>query len=180
MTRRRQTSRVARRAKAFSLDEVAVCTAIVGVMLVAALDTVGDAGVGRAQISMTAHGTMLAQQLLTEIVRKDYEEPDDAPVFGRESSESGGTRSAYDDVDDYDAWSSSPPKDVFGTAIPLTSGWTRSVVVSWVKTDDFTSTAASDGGVKLIQVTVSRNGQRVRTLSAIRTSGGDVIVSDPD
>ncbi len=155
--------------RAFSLAEVVVATFIVGVMLVAALRTVGSAARGRVAMANHERGVLLAQQLMSEILQADYVEPDESPVFGPEAGETGGTRGAFDDVDDYHGWTASPPQAKDGTALPGRADWERSVTVERVNEDLLTQVVDVDKGVKRITVTVSRGGQAYATLVTVRS-----------
>lgn len=163
-------SRCVRRKGAFSLAETAVSVFIVGVLVVAALNTVGAATVAQQAIGDRGKGELLAHDLMTEVLQQRYEEPDDTPTFGRESSESDGSREFYDDVDDYHAWNSSPPEYKDGTEIPDLSGWRRTVAVYWVDPSDLTNVIGADAGVKRINVTVTHNDKVMATIVAIRTA----------
>ena len=164
---------------AFSLIETLISVVLVGGLLVAALNTVGSAALGRGQMTDAARGMLLAQQLAAEILRQPYEEPIDTPVFGREATESGGDRSGFDDVDDYDAWSASPPQYRDGTTLSNLTGWTRAVEVVWADPNDQTKTVAYDAGIKRITVTLSFGAMDVASVTATRTRSGDAIVGDP-
>lgn len=163
--------------RAFSMVEVAISVVIVGVMTVAALDTVGAAKLGNQKTTSRKSGTLLAQQLMAEILTQGYAEPVDAPVFGRESTEIDGDRTDYDDVDDYDVWSSSPPEYKDGTPIPDLDGWGRHVSVVWADATDLLSTSGSETNVKRITVTVTYNGLEVASLTAVRTLARDNMES---
>lgn len=158
-------------APAFSLAETVMSIALVGGLLVVALNTVGNTASGRQKMSDRGRGQLLAQDLMAEILSQDYEEPVDAPTFGRESSETGGSRTNYDDVDDYDAWDSSPPEYRDGTAIGNLNGWRREVVVTWVDPDDLTAVSVTPTGVKRITVEVQRDGVPMAQLVAIGSVG---------
>lgn len=159
--------------RAFNMVEITISVVIVGGMMVAALNTVGAAKLGNHQTTSRKSGTLLAQQLMAEILIQDYAESDDAPVFGLESSESGGDRADYDDVDDYDGWFSSPPEYKDGTEIPDLDRWTREVSVAWVSATDLSLTSGSETHIKRIAVTVTYNGLEVASLTAIRTLARD-------
>ena len=106
---------------------------------------------------------------MAEILQQYYLEPDDTPVFGRESGESGGDRTDWDDVDDYDGWSASPPQDKDGTVAGNRAGWARNVAVVWVDPTDPSQTVGSDQGAKWISVTVTRDGKLITSLAALRS-----------
>jgi prepilin-type N-terminal cleavage/methylation domain-containing protein len=154
---------------AFSLIEVLVATGIMGVLLVAAMQTVGHSVRAEQSNAETCHGLWLAEQLMAEVLAARYGEPDDAATFGLDASEITGTRSAFDDVDDYNNWTASPPQDRDGTEIPDRSRWQRTVVVEYVSPDDLSTTLLSDHGIKRITVTVRRSGTTVANATAYRT-----------
>jgi type II secretory pathway pseudopilin PulG len=161
--------------RAFSLVEAAVSIAVVGIMLVAALNTVGAARLGEQKTGDRGKGMLLAQQLMTEILQQSYEEPVDIQVFGPESGEAPGSRANFDDVDDYESWAASPPQYRDGTAIPGLEGWTRSVHVDWVNPADLSQVVSSDTRVKRITVTVTRGDVLVASLAALRTGAADSV-----
>ncbi len=154
---------------AFSLIEVLVATAIMGVLLVAAMQTVGNSVRAERSTADSCHGLWLAQQLMAEVRAAKYGEPDETPAFGAEVLETGGTRSAFDDVDDYHNWSASPPQDPDGTAIPDRAGWQRTVAVDYLNANDLSAEVGLDHGVKRITVVVQRNGETLAQTTGIRT-----------
>lgn len=159
--------------RAFSMIEVIISMVVVAGMTVAALNTVGAAKMGSQKITSRNSGTLLAQQLMAEILTQSYAEPVEAPVFGAEPSESGSFRTDFDDVDDYDTWSASPPQYKDGTVIPDLDGWARQVSVAWVNATDLSLTSSTETNVKRITVTVTYNGVEVASLTAVRTLARD-------
>ncbi|MEE9211831.1 MAG: hypothetical protein V3U29_04175 [Phycisphaeraceae bacterium] len=143
---------------------------LVGVLFVAAMNLVGASKFSQYKTADRQRGNLLAQALMAEILSQAYEEPVDTVNFGRESSESGGDRADWDDVDDYDGWSSSPPEYKDGTPMAVTPGWDRSVSVQWVTPSDLTQVLANPTGVKRITVTVAHNTVPVAKLVAVRTA----------
>jgi len=159
--------------RGFTLVEAVMSMLIVGLMLVAALNTVGASKIAQARNAEQSLGPMLAEDLMAEILSQNYQEPTDPVQFGREAGEPGGDRSTWDDVDDYDGWDSSPPEvlqNKDGTAIPDLSGWGREVKVVFVD-PGLVNTSVSDIGLKRIQVTVTHMGRVVAELWGLRTSG---------
>ena len=165
----RQTS-TTRNTTGFSLVEAVVATLIVGILLVAVMNTVGFSNAAQYKSTEQARGEALAQAIMAEILNQAYEEPDDIPSFGRESSESGGSRTTWDDVDDFNEWSASPPEQPDSTQLPNFNGWTRRVSVEWVNPNDLSQTASTETGVKRITVTIERNNRVIASLIAIRTN----------
>lgn len=139
-----------------SLVEVAVSTLLVGVVVVAALRTVGAATSSQFANGQRAQAVLLAKELADEILDLPYEDADVADNLGAEASEAvGGDRTAFDDVDDYDAWTSTPPVRRNGDTLPATNTWTRSVIVQYVDPNDLETTVEEDQGIKRVQIDVS-------------------------
>jgi prepilin-type N-terminal cleavage/methylation domain-containing protein len=155
--------------RAFSLVEVVIATIIMGVLLVAAMQTVGHSVRAERSNADQSIGFRLAQQLMSEALLAKYVEPDETPTFGPEAAEAVGPRSGFDDVDDYHNWSASPPVNRDGTQIPDRTDWERTVTVEYVNPNNLTSTVGGDQGVKRITVVVKRNDKMVAQLSGIRT-----------
>jgi len=166
-----------RRRRGFTLVEAMISIVIVGGLLVVALRTAGASRYGRYKMGQRQRGLMLAREMMSEILNQSYAEPVDIPRFGYEMNEGRISRSIYDDVDDYNAWRASPPQNKDGTAISAMSGWTRTVVVRYVREDDYTCQSGTDEGAKRIEVEVSHNGLPVATLWAVRTNN-DQLVED--
>ena len=147
--------------RGLSLIEVVASTLIVGVMLVAALNTLG--AVFRSQRLNAARltGPGLAHELMGEILSLPYEDPEEpGDSIGREIDESGGNRADLDDVDDYDNWSANElpaknPQNKDGVEHPGYVGWNRTVQVNWVNVTSIATTLSSESGLKLITVTVT-------------------------
>src|SRR5688572_9941296 len=151
MRRRARPSRAG-----LSLIEVVISTLLVGLVFVGALKSVGAVIRGRMHTGDSGKAQHLASQLMAEILQNDYRDPDETPLFGRELSETNSPRANWDDVDDYHLWSSSPPEDASGIAIPDTTDWERSVLVEWVDPENPAVAIVSGQGVKRITVTVKR------------------------
>lgn len=149
----------------FTMVESLVCIIIVGVMLTAALRAVGASNATQAKISDRAIGGTLAQSLMDEILQQAFENPT-SPGFGPESGEN--KRALFNDVDDYNNWTETPPRNLDGTAMSNVTGWSRSVVVEWANLSNLNQVATSDTGIKRITVTASKNGQIVATRVALR------------
>ncbi len=164
-----------RRDRALSMIEVVVSITIVGVMMVAALNTVGASKLGQQKTGHRGKGALLAQQLMSEILQNAYADPEQ-PDSGIQidSNENSDSRTDYDDVDDYDAWTASPPEYKDGTVIPDLNGWQRSVEVDWVSPNDLNTPIGDDESVKRIIVTVSRDGVPLASLTAVRTASGPI------
>jgi len=176
---------VHRHARAATLVEAALSTVLVGVTIVAALNAAGAAVTGRRISEDRLRGRALADALLTEIERTLYADPerlhelreeilnkngDISGDIGLEGSEGDdGTRSAFDDVDDYDGWEASPPQRADGTPMAGLEGWTRRVRVEHARPNNPRNASSADQGVKRVEVTVLRQGRVAATATAVRT-----------
>ena len=163
-------ARTLRLRKGFTLIEAVAGILIVSIMFAAVMQTVGASRMAQYKTSGRRLGCLLGQELMAEILQQYYEEPDDTPDFGRESGESGGDRTDWDDVDDYDGWSATPPESKYGAEMADLVGWSREVEVAWVDPASPTSQLGSESETKLITVTVKHNGTVMAELVAIRTS----------
>ena len=152
----------------FTLVEAVISIVLVGVLLVAAINTLGATAVSKRNIEHQALGNTLAADLMAEILSQAYEEPVDNVAFGREAGESGGSRVDWDDIDDYGGWSATPPETKDEEPLDGYDQWTRSVEVAWVDPTSLND-LGGNSGVKRITVTASFKGVPAAELVAIRT-----------
>jgi type II secretory pathway pseudopilin PulG len=172
--------------RALSLVEMIASIVLVGVMLVAAVNTVGASKRGQRNLYDRRQGHELAQALMAEILQQPYADESQLEslrseilvyrrkasyALGPEALESNGARRSFDDVDDYNGWNASPPQDKDGSPMPELSGWRRTATVAFVNRDDAALVQVQDEGAKRITVNVLRNNVPVATLVALRTLG---------
>lgn len=172
--------------RGMTVVEAAISIVLVGVMLVASLNTVGASRLGQRKIHDRLTSHQLAQELMAEILQQDYaggallhQLRNDVLIDGKlvtvslgpEAGENTGDRSLFDDVDDYSGWSASPPQERDGTELSHLPDWKRQVLVQFVKYDDASIIRAKDEGAKLITITVSHDDVPVTELVALRTIG---------
>lgn len=165
--------------RGLSLAEVVVSTMLTGVLLTAALRTVGTAARSSLASAQMVDAMTLARQLLDEITVLPYEDPNQGPEFGPESGESDKqrVREGFDDVDDYRDWEESPPRHRDGTPIPGYVGWSREVEVEKVDPETFSvrSDLDSDLGLRRVTVTVTPPSGESRSVSAYRSRDGGIL-----
>ena len=162
--------------RAFSMLEVVISVFLVGTVMVVAMEVFVSATAGRVRNGNQARAVLLAQALIDEILDQPYLELDGTPAFGPETGETAdGTRTSFDDVDDYNAWSASPPEAKDGADLPLTGDWSREVSVCWVSADNTETSTASDGGLKRILVTVKYKGEPAASLTVVVTRARQVL-----
>ena len=155
-------------------------TLLVSILLLTALQTVGASFRSEFYTAQQTQAILFAEDMLSEIIQMEYEEPDDNPIFGRENGEGTSDRLAWDDVDDYDGWSSSSLEYRDGTQIPDTTSWTRTVTVVRVEANNPESTTNQDDGLKRITVTVSKDGVELGSLSVLQSQAWINTIPDPE
>jgi len=160
---------MSRRHKGFTIAEATISTVIVAVMLVAALNTVGVSRTTQLKAALVGRGQLLAEALMAEILQQSYQEPTDAVAFGLETGETATIRSAYDDVDDYQGWSATPPTAKDGTTLANSANWKQTVTVERIDPLDPTKVFTKETGAKKITVTLLFKNVPQATLVAIKT-----------
>ena len=157
-----------------TLVEVSISTLIVGMLMLASLQSVANIGRTWTATNQLVDGQGLAQELIREILAQSYSDPTDpnATTWGLESGET--TRATFDDIDDYSGWTESPVKNAAGTALTGYTGWTRSVTVQKLATSGYTVLAngAADQGLRAITVTVTSPTGRTTTTKVYRSNVG--------
>lgn len=155
-----------------SLVEVAIASLLVGVTLVASLETVGSVYRTQRLNATRLTGSCLAMELMSEILTMSYEDPETSSLLiGRETGESASNRSDFDDVDDYDNYNSLGTKSKSGAAVAGLSNWRRQVDVTWI--DPLTGLVGIlDTNLKKITVTVTSPDGITNTLTAYRSKWG--------
>lgn len=159
-------------ARALTLVEAVFSIVIVGGLLVAAANAVGASAATRQKALQRTQGQQLARALMAEIVPLAYQDPDLPTVLpGCELGESAADRTTFDDVDDFSAYSQSPPRAIDGTALTADSDWSWRVAVEWVSRDAVDGAVSLlESNVKRITVTVKRGQVPVATLVGLRAN----------
>jgi len=165
-----------------SLAEVLVSALLLGVMLVAATNTVGAVFRSRQTNAGLGHAEILARRLMAEILQARYEDPDEPGVpigdssnpLGVESGETNTTRADFDDVDDFDGWNREPPLSQDGTPLAGYGLYNRIVQVARVDPDTVQGNPNTETGLKSIRVTVIDPTGEQFVLWALRSRFGAV------
>ncbi len=140
-----------------TLVELLVSIVIVGIAAGAVLGVLASNTAASADPMIRHQASAIAEAYLEEILLRPYADPDGA--------DGEVSRTAYDDLDDYDGLVESPPRDQFGNAIAGLAAYTVSVSVS--NSSALPSVPAADA--VRIDVTVSRGADVSLTLSGYRT-----------
>jgi prepilin-type N-terminal cleavage/methylation domain-containing protein len=164
------------RRRGFTLVEAIIATLVVSVLTVAALNTIPAAVEGRLRNERMARAMALAQDLMGEIDTLPWDDPDSPG--GPISPGPALQRNQYNDCDDYNAWTESPPTDRDGTAYPGMDSWSRSVVVEFVRVDAPGTVSASRTTLKRVTVSVAFRGVPLARLVRLRSSAWDADLPD--
>jgi hypothetical protein len=146
--------------------EVVIATAVVGLMVAAALNAVGQSAQTALLTRERATGAWLADSLLAEMM--------DAPAFvdgvqGPEGGEVGDDRDKFDDVNDYHGWVGRPPVDMRGNALGVEDGYMRLAAVWGVKPTDPETPGTMADDARLLIVRVMKGNRIVAERWAVRT-----------
>ena len=169
----------------FTLIESIISILVVGVMFVASMSVLSQSRLSRFISADALQGQLLADALMSEILQQSYQEPVvEFSSLGVDVSEDPEVRTMWNDVDDYEGWTASPPQDKYGVAMTGLSGWTRSVEVSYVNPNNLRTPVGSNTGIKIIVVTVLHDERQVAKLFSVRTGAvesmadrfGEIIV----
>lgn len=154
-----------RRRRGLSLVEAMICCVIVSLAVVAAMRLLGASGTALKVAGDRAVARELANSLMTEILSQNYKDPGLLPLFGREVTELLTSRANWNDVDDYDGYTDSPPTDKSGLAVPgAPSNWSRSVSVNWANPSTPTANLSSESGLKRVTISVKRGNATLVTI----------------
>lgn len=155
-----------------TIAETVISMLLISFVLVATIQLV--APIAR---SATVHANKLvaanlASELTEEIASKLWTSPvvNDRDLLDRDSGED---RSTYDDIDDYNGRSSSPPTLSTGNTNFALTGWTRSVKVIHVAITDATTESASATGLKRVTVTVEKDGITLAQQTSLHSESAD-------
>jgi len=155
--------------RGFTLVEASLAMLLLSVLLVAGMRASTAAVVAQRTAMLRAQASLLADGMVDEIMSKRYADPDQTPVFGRESGE-GTARSTWDDVDDYHGLNETVIGAPDGTPVPGASGLSRRVSVDFVQPTAPGITAAGETGVKRVSVTVRHGTATYAVRTVYRTA----------
>lgn len=149
-----------RSCRGFSYIEILIAAVVLSVLTVSAFRLFGNLGESSRALIDTDGAMKLALDMVTEMKSLRYDDSVNGVGLGPEADEVTGTRSQYDDIDDYNGWADSPAQRKDGTSYgsPLL---TRTVEVIYVASNDFNSQVGFDDGFKKVTITVSDHTQRV-------------------
>jgi type II secretory pathway pseudopilin PulG len=161
----------ARMRRAMTYVELLVSFAIIGTAVTASLKAISSYGLGARIAADRTVSLELATQLMAEINALPYVDSGGGTSLGIETGETLANRTTFDDIDDYDNYTESPPTDRTGNVLSEYTGFRRAVTVVYD-----TSLAARTGrtlsatAFKRITVIVSKDGREVVRLVTVRSA----------
>ena len=161
--------------RGLTLIETVISMVVVSLLFAAALNASGAAAATRVVTDGRRQGEELCQALMAEILSKPYFDPETGSNgLGSEAGEANGTdRTGFDDVDDFNGWTASPPVERSGVTIPNTTGLTRSVTVEKLSRSTGSDLFTNAGEVKVVRIQVKRNSKLLYELVAVRSPAWD-------
>lgn len=160
------------RRRGVTLIEVMVSILLVSTVLLISVNASATLLSNRTQQQTSNHSALLTAQILDEVSAMDFRDRVD-PVFGVEADEIANDRTTFDDVDDYNGYTSAPPTHRDGSVISGYNGW--SIAVTVVPADPvagglITTSASESSPLRVIGV--------VCTTPQGTTINGTTLVSD--
>ena len=116
----------------------------------------------------------LANELSEEIGSKLFQEPAAADVDSL-GADFGETRSTYDDIDDYQGMTNTPPQLSDSTKLTNLANWSRVVRIDHVSVNDPSAQSAVYTGLKRVTVTVNKNGVELASIISLHAHAADQI-----
>ena len=148
--------------RGFTLTEVMVATAVVGIGISALMvATKSGTEVNMAGREIT-QATFLAQELREWTLRLPFSDQDPGDEDNPPGPDGSDPQVFVDDLDDLMGVTYSPPRDASGEAISDMDGWAQTIDLSWRDRDDLaTSVAPGASNMIYVDVTISHSGRTV-------------------
>jgi len=161
--------------RAITLAETVISTLLIGFVLVSTLQIVGPMARSNTVHADRLIAANLANELSEEIATKLFIDPnaDSQDDIGIDADDTITNRRSFDDIDDYNAWTSSPPSISSGSSIINLSGWSRSVTVVHAQLADPSQNSPTYTGLKRITVTVTKDGTQLAQITTLHSQTAD-------
>ena len=135
----------------FSLIEVAVATAIIGIGVVALLTCVSAGTSANYEGRRLTQATFLAQEIREWTLRLPFRDPDPEEQDNPPGPDSSDPQVFVDDLDDLMDITFRPPRDGMGLAIYDMSDWSETLAMTWRSPTDL-ATTVTPGASNVIHV----------------------------
>ena len=170
MIRRSPKFTFSRRRPGFTLIEAAITTVIIGVGCVAMLELLAAGTIANKEGTELTTAINLAGNVREAMSGLYYTDPTSPTHWGAETGET--SPALYDDLDDFDGWTSSPGNPIDARRAPLGSDystWAQKVKVDSINPANLTATAShltlppEQRPTCRITVTITHNGKTIYT-----------------
>lgn len=146
--------------RGFILVEISVAYVLLTVGLVALLPVFVMAIKASKSTEKLQVSTYLSQELLEEIRLRKWDQSSAATasyvatptVIGIDAGETATNKLTFNDIDDFNGWTESPPRDPLNNTIPSFSGYTRSVTVAYANSSLVVLSTPTTSDYKLVSV----------------------------
>jgi len=148
----------------FTLIEVAVATAIIGLALAALLGAVASGTRTNNAGKKLTQAVFLAQEIREWTIRLPFSDPDPGDADNPPGPDGSDPQVFVDDLDDLMDVTYSPPRDGVGSPIADMTPWSETITLTWRDAANLTSTvSAGSSNVIHVQVDISCQGQPILT-----------------
>lgn len=151
----------------FSLIELAVSTAIIGIGVLALMSAIGNGSRANGEAREMSRGVFLAQEIREWTLRLPFKDPDAADANNAPGPDGTDPQTFVDDLDDLTNVTFTQPRDGRGVAITELANWSQSITLTWRDPDNLAGPAATAGSTNVVnvQVVVKNRGVPVLTTS---------------
>ena len=153
--------------RGFTLVEIAVATAIVGIALAALLAAVGSNTRSNDAGAKLTPGVFLAQEIREWTLTLPFSDRDSGDADNPPGPDGTSPQVFVDDLDDFYGTDGlgttyNPPRNGRGTAIPELAGWSQTITLTWRDPNDIaTPVTAGTSDLISVQVGVAYQGKSV-------------------
>lgn len=158
----------------FTLVEVAVATAIVGLAMAALMVAAGSATRINDAGRKITQAVFLAQEFREWTVALPFSDPDPADADNPPGPDGSDPQTFVDDLDDLMDVTFCPPRDGQGYALTELPDWSQTVTLTWRDPADLGSVVSpGSSDIILVQLSLAHNGEPVMTTQWLVTRGGN-------
>lgn len=148
----------------FTLTEVAVATAIIGVGVAALMVSLGAATRANSAGRQIAQAVFLIQEIREWTLKLPFTDPDPGDAGNPPGPDGLDPQVWVDDLDDLMDVTYNPPRDGCGAAIAGMPGWSQTITLTWRNPDDLTAVVATGtSDIIHVKVDVTYQGKPIRS-----------------
>lgn len=166
---------VRNRQRALTYVEVLISLVILATAVAASVGAYGSFAGGSRAWGERSTAAELANRLMSQVFTLPYADPSVSDpcamhTIGVDSGENAANRTTFDDLDDFNGWNVTPPRDTANAEQAEYTGYREQVTVAFdTSLATATGTSISAWGAKSIRVTVYKDDRALAELVTIRT-----------